>query len=364
MEIVYGPTDLIRYVTAATELSPRHPVLIDKYLAGKELEVDAVCDGQEVLVPGVMEHVERAGVHSGDSMAVYPALGLSRQEVDTLVEYSTCLGLELGVRGVFNVQYVLFEGTLYVLEVNPRASRTVPFISKVTGVPLVMVATRIMLGESLREQGYLGGLWPRQHLVAVKAPVFSMAKLPRVDSYLGPEMKSTGEVMGIDRSYQGAMVKALIAAGLMLPPQGALLLSIADPDKSEAIPIVRSFAEAGYRLYATEGTAQMIEALGIPVVMTTKKLDEGHPNVVDAIVGGMVDGVVNTIAGPSARRDQLRDGFEIRRAATERRIPCFTSLDTARVVAECSASGEVVYEVLPVSSYWSFDPASVAAPYR
>ncbi len=358
MEIVHNATDLIRYVNAATQLSQRHPILIDKYLEGKELEVDAICDGEQVLIPGVMEHIERAGVHSGDSMAVYPALGLSRRDVEVVVEYTTKIGLGIEARGVFNVQYVLFEGQIYVLEVNPRASRTVPFLSKVTGVPIVSIATRVMLGQSLRQQGYEGGLWPKQDLVAVKAPVFSMAKLPRVDTYLGPEMKSTGEVMGIDSSYAGAMAKALIASGMMLPPQGAVLLSIADRDKPEAIPIIRAFVDAGYRLYATEGTAAMISALGLPVVMTTKKLNEGHPNVLDVIVDGSVCGVVNTLAGESARTDQLRDGFEIRRTAVERRIPCFTSLDTARVVAECLASGALSYGVRTVQEYWSFDPAT------
>jgi carbamoyl-phosphate synthase large subunit len=366
MEIVHNATDLIRYVTAATELSTRHPVLIDKYLEGKELEVDAICDGESVLIPGLMEHIERAGVHSGDSMAVYPALGLRRSEVDRVVDYTTRIGLGLGVLGVFNVQYVLFEGSLYVLEVNPRSSRTVPFLSKVTGVPIVSVATRVSMGRSLREQGYEGGLWPKQNLVAVKAPVFSMSKLPRVDTYLGPEMKSTGEVMGIDCTYEGAMTKALIASGMMLPPEGALLLSIADRDKPEAIPIIKSFAASGYRLYATEGTTQMISALGIPVVLTTKKLDEGHPNVLDVIMDGSVNGVLNTLGSVNARRDQLRDGFEIRRAAAERRMPCFTSLDTARVVAECLAGGRVLasatdssFDVRAVQEYWTFDPNTV-----
>jgi carbamoyl-phosphate synthase large subunit len=266
--------------------------------------------------------------------------------------------LGLGVRGLFNVQYVLFEKRLYVLEVNPRASRTVPYLSKVTGVPIVTVATRVMLGEPLAGQGYSGGLWPKQELVAVKAPVFSMAKLPHVDTYLGPEMKSTGEVMGVDFTYRGAITKALIASGLMLPRQGALLLSVADRDKGEAIPIIRTFASLGYLLYATEGTAEMIDALGIPVVMTTKKLNEGYPNVVDVILDGSVNGVLNTLEGASARRDQLRDGFEIRRAAAERRIPCFTSLDTARAVADCLAAGSDSYEVRPVTEYWSFDPAT------
>jgi carbamoyl-phosphate synthase large subunit len=223
-------------------------------------------------------------------------------------------------------------------------------------VPIVTLATRVMLGESLRSQGVADELWPAQDLVAVKAPVFSMSKLPRVDTYLGPEMKSTGEVMGIDRTYDGAMVKALTAAGLMLPPKGALLLSIADRDKPEAIPIIRSFVASGYSLFATEGTAGMIDALGLPVVMTTKKLDEGHPNVLDVINDGSVNGVINTLEATTARRDQLRDGFEIRRAATERRIPCYTSLDTVRVVAQCLEAGATPNEVLPVQKYWSFDP--------
>jgi carbamoyl-phosphate synthase large subunit len=356
MEIVHTATDLIRYVTAATQLSTRHPVLIDKYLEGKELEVDAICDGQQVLVPGLMEHVERAGVHSGDSMAVYPAIGLTRDQVECVVDYTRRIGLGLRLKGLYNIQYVLFEGSLYVLEVNPRASRTVPFLSKATGVPIVTVATRVMLGQTLAEQGYQGGLWPKQELVAVKAPVFSMAKLTRVDTYLGPEMKSTGEVMGVDHTYQGAITKALTAAAMMLPPEGALLLSIADRDKPEAIPLVKSFAAAGYRFYATEGTAAMIDALGIPVVMTTKKLDEGHPNVLDVVEQGLVTGVVNTLEGVSARSDQRRDGFEIRRAAAERRIPCFTSLDTARVVADCLQPGAAAYDVRTVVEYWSFDP--------
>jgi carbamoyl-phosphate synthase large subunit len=358
MEIVHNATDLIKYMNAATDLSPKHPVLIDKYLQGKELEVDAICDGEQVLIPGVMEHVERAGVHSGDSMAVYPAVGMTREQVDTVVDYTTRIGIGMGVRGLYNIQFVLFNEAIYVLEVNPRASRTVPYLSKATGVPIVTIATLVMLGRTLREQGYSGGLWPKQQLTAVKAPVFSMAKLTRVDTYLGPEMKSTGEVMGIDCSYRGAMTKALIAAGLMLPRTGALLLSIADHDKPESVEIIKQFAALGYRFYATEGTAAMLEALGISVVMTTKKLNEGHPNVLDAVVTGLVNGVVNTLEVTTARRDQMKEGFEIRRAAVERRIPCFTSLDTVRVVAECLASGLADYTLRPVSEYWSFDPAT------
>lgn len=247
-----------------------------------------------------------------------------------------------------NVQYVIFQREVFVLEVNPRASRTVPFLSKVTGVPMVKVATCVMLGESLAQQGYQGGLWPERKLVAVKAPVFSMSKLSMVDTYLGPEMKSTGEVMGVDLEFSSALVKALLAAGLMLPPTGALLFSVSDRDKPEALDIARRFHDLGYELYATEGTARLFEAVKLPVQVITKKLDEGHPNVMDVIHEGLVQGVVNTMSGD---RVPLRDGFEIRRAAAEHRIPCFTSLDTARAVADSLASSGLNYNVWPLREY-------------
>lgn len=350
MEIVHNATELVRYVTAAVELSEKHPVLIDKYLEGKEVEVDAICDGRTVVIPGVMEHIERAGVHSGDSMAVYPGVNLTGAEVDTLVEYTVRIGLGLQVVGLMNVQYVIYEGEIYVLEVNPRASRTVPFLSKVTGVPMVRLATLVMLGQSLEELGYRTGLCKRQRLVAVKAPVFSMSKLVGVDTYLGPEMKSTGEVMGIDRAFIPALTKALLAAGTMLPRQGALLLSIADRDKAESLPLVRRLASLGYGLYATEGTAAMLQGVNVPVRMVTKKLSEGSPNVLDVIREGLVQGVVNTITGSRA---PLRDGFYIRRAAAEKGIPCFTSLDTLRAVLSSLSDGDLSYTILPLREYLS-----------
>ncbi len=352
MEIVHDATELTRYMTGALELGSKHPVLIDKYLEGKEVEVDAVSDGERVLIPGIMEHIERAGVHSGDSMAVYPGLNLTQAEVDTLVDYTVRIGLRLQVKGLMNVQFVIMRNSnhssVYVLEVNPRASRTVPFISKVTGVPMVRVATKTMLGISLEEQGYETGLWKKQKLVAIKAPVFSMSKLAGVDTYLGPEMKSTGEVMGIDYTFDAALAKALLAAGLMLPPKGAILLSIADRDKPEALPIIRRLSQADYKLYATEGTAAMIEKEGIMVKLITKKLSEGHPNVLDVIQDGTVNGVVNTITGG---RDPLRDGFFIRRAAAEKRIPCFTSLDTARAAIEALVRRDHIFNVQPLREY-------------
>ena len=359
MEIVHDGSELARYMSLAMELDGGHPVLIDKYLAGKEVEVDAIGDGETVFIPGVMEHIERAGVHSGDSMAVYPGVNLTQQEIETIVDYTVRIGLGLKVKGLMNIQFVIMPGdngngsSIYVLEVNPRSSRTIPFISKVTGVPVVNVATKVMLGKSLREQGYRTGLLPAQKLVGIKAPVFSMSKLLGVDTYLGPEMKSTGEVMGLDYTFEAALAKALLASGMMLAPQGSMLLSIADRDKIEAMPIIRQLASAGYKLYATKGTAAMIKEAGLPVKVITRKLSEGHPNVVDVINQGMVNGVINTITGG---RIPLRDGFYIRRAATEKRIPCFTFLDTARAAVETLVNGDQVYNVQPLADYRSKEP--------
>jgi carbamoyl-phosphate synthase large subunit len=352
MEIVHNESELIRYVTLALEIDSQHSVLIDKYLQGKEVEVDAICDGERVLIPGVMEQIERAGVHSGDSMAVYPGVTLTNGEIDTMVEYATRIALALQIRGLLNIQMVIVpedgKSSTYVLEVNPRASRTVPFISKVTGVPMVRIAAKVMTGISLQAQGYQGGLWRRQKLVGIKAPVFSMSKLTGVDSYLGPEMKSTGEVMGIDYSFEAALVKALLAAGLMLPQGGSLLLSIADRDKAESLPLIKQLHSLRYGLCATEGTAAMIEAVALPVRMVTKKLGEGHPNVVDVIQDNSVNGVINTITGG---RVPLQDGLAIRRAAAEKGIPCFTSLDTVRVVIGALADSSQVFNVLPLREY-------------
>jgi carbamoyl-phosphate synthase large subunit len=364
MEIVQNASELIYYLTAAVDMSPDKPVLIDRYLEGKECEVDAICDGDQVLIPGIMEHVERAGVHSGDSMAIYPGINLSPTEVETIVDYTTRIGLALGVKGLMNVQFVIHGGgayrspttpqsenestTTYIIEVNPRGSRTIPFISKLTGVPIAKIATRVMLGDTLREQGYSGGLWPTQDLVGIKAPVFSMAKLVGVDWHLGPEMKSTGEVMGVDHGFQMALTKALMAANLEIKPETGVLLSIADQHKAEAVSLIRDLSKAGCRLYATEGTAAMISAMGLSVSMTTKRLSEGHPNVVDVIEDGSVTAVVNTITGSP---EVMRDGFYIRRAAVEKHIPCFTSMDTARAAAE-SLSVEILdYDIATIGEY-------------
>jgi carbamoyl-phosphate synthase large subunit len=346
MEIITGPDDLERYLRTVTAPSEKLPVLVDKYLQGKEVEVDAISDGEETLIPGIMEHIERAGVHSGDSFAVYPAINLTEEIVEQLVDFTGRIAAGLNVRGLVNLQYVIYQGQVYVLEVNPRSSRTVPFLSKVTGVPMVRLATHIQLGKTLRDLGFPGGLWPRQRLVAVKAPVFSMSKLVGVDTDLGPEMKSTGEVMGVDRAFAPALYKAMLAAGIN-PTPGGLLLSIADRDKDAAVPIIKQLAGAGYRLIATPGTARLIASLGLPV-RAVGKLSEGDTAITDLIAAGQVQLVINTVTGG---RPVLQDGFEIRRAAVERRIPCFTSLDTASALAYSLTLAGGQFEVLPLAEY-------------
>ena len=347
MEIVNTADDLKSYVATAVQLSTRHPVLVDKYLQGKEVEVDAICDGKEVLIPGIMEHIERAGVHSGDSFAVYPPRDLYDHLEETIVDYTTRICLELGVLGLVNIQYVIFQDEVFVLEVNPRSSRTVPFLSKVTEVPMVRLATLSMLGKSLTDMGYAGGLWPQQPLVAVKAPVFSMAKLRGVETSVGPEMKSTGEVMGVDVTFEAALYKAMVASGLNVPAGGTFLLSIADADKDAIRPIVRQLAAAGYKFMATEGTATMLEEMGIPVRMISKRL-QGTTNVVSVIQDGEVQAVINSLTGGRA---VLQDGFYIRRAAVERQIPCLTSLDTSRALATALSLQKDAYEVRPLCEY-------------
>src|SRR5216684_2926258 len=320
---------------------PRGTVLVDKYLQGDEVEVDAVTDGDTVVIPGVMKHVERAGVHSGDSYAVYPAPGLEPGELEDVIDYTVRIARHLRLRGLVNVQYVVHRGKVYVLEVNPRASRTVPFLSKVTGVPMVGMATQVMLGVKLSDLGWTTGLVPPRDLVAVKAPVFSMNKLPAVDSYLGPEMKSTGEAIGIDRTLAAAMRKAFAASGVHIRPGGAVLLTIADVDKPEIFPIVSRLVQMGCRLVATEGTARALHSAGFSPRLVAKIGEEG-PTVLDVITAGEVDLVINTMSNIYTDSAEVggpvfKDGFEIRRAAVERRIPCLTSLDTAAALLESAA---------------------------
>lgn len=355
MELIQNAQELTHYLEEGFELSKGKAILIDKYLEGIEAEVDAVCDGDEVLIPGVMEHVERAGVHSGDSIAVYPPINLNNDEVDTIVDYTHRVSIALSVRGLINIQFVivrsLSSSEVYVIEANPRASRTTPFISKVTGISMVNLGTRVMLGKKLREMGYKGGLSPKQKLVAVKAPVFSMSKLPGVDTYLGPEMRSTGEVMGIDYTFEAALAKAFLAAGISLPTQGTVLLSLSDRTKPEARPLIQKLADTGYQLFATEGTAAMIQSMRLQVEKVIKSLDKGHPNAIDVLHDGLVNAVINTPEGGQV--GTLRDGFYIRRTAVEKGVPCFTSLDTARVAIELMLAKEPKFTVQPLNDYLS-----------
>lgn len=326
MEIVYHDDELLSYLTEAVHASPEHPVLIDRYMVGREVEVDAIADGQDVLIPGIMEHIERAGVHSGDSIAVYPPQNLSQEVIATIAAYTRSLALGLAIRGVINIQYVVVNDEVYVLEVNPRSSRTIPFLSKVTGVPMVKLATRIALGDTLAGMGWSSGLLPNRPYIAVKAPVFSFAKMGLVEISLGPEMKSTGEVMGIDHQYGAALYKAVTAAGMNIPAAGTVLLTVADRDKEEAGALAQRFVQLGYRLAATSGTAGHLRQLGLEVEQVHKVHEEGR-NIADYIKDGHIHMVVNTLT-----RGKLpeRDGFKIRRAAVEHAVPCLTSIDTAR----------------------------------
>lgn len=349
MEIVYCENELSAYMQTAVRASQEHPVLVDKYLLGREIEVDAVCDGSRVLIPGIMQHIERAGVHSGDSMAVFPPFRLSPAIQDKVVEYTIKLARELEIKGLINIQFVEFEGKLYVLEVNPRSSRTVPFISKVTGIPLVKLATRVMLGQSLPELGYEGGLNQAPRFYAVKVPVFSFGKLEQVDINLGPEMKSTGEVLGIAYNLKEAIYKGLQAAGVDIPEKGNLVATIADKDKAEAIPLLAEFAAIGFKIIATAGTACALKEHGVKVYQVNK-LKEGSPNIVDLIREGRVDVVVNTL---THGRRPFSDGFHIRRAAVELNVPCLTSLDTLKAILEVlkGRENQQPHQVRPLHEY-------------
>ena len=291
-----------------------------------EVEVDAICDGNEVLIPGIMEHIERAGVHSGDSIAVYPPRNLSESVIKTIIDYTNRMALGLEVKGMINIQYIVRNNEVYVIEVNPRSSRTVPFLSKVTNVPMINVATKAAMGHSLREQGYKPGLGFFPDYYAVKAPVFSFNKMSNVDITLGPEMKSTGEVMCVDYQYSRALYKACIASGINVPHEGSILITVADMDKPEAAEIAAGFADLGYEIMATGGTAEYLKEKGVKVTVATK-VSEGSPNILDDIKEGRISMVINTT---NHGRDAERDGFKIRRSTVEHAIACLTSMDTAR----------------------------------
>ncbi|MBQ1416089.1 MAG: carbamoyl-phosphate synthase large subunit, partial [Selenomonas sp.] len=325
MEIVYNEAELRDYMSRAVKVTPDHPVLVDRYMQGTEVEVDAISDGMDVLIPGIMEHVERAGVHSGDSIAVYPPQTLPSKVLYTIIDYTKRLAVALHVKGLLNIQFVVVNDEVYIIEVNPRSSRTVPFLSKVTDTKMVNLATRIALGASLKEVSDRTGLVPPKPYVAVKAPVFSFAKMTDVDIALGPEMKSTGEVMGIDYHYARALYKAIVGSGINVPTKGCVLFTVADKDKEEMKQLAKAFAELDFNIAATEGTAKAIASMGIDVEVVGK-VHERSSDIIEKIKTGKIHMVINTL---TQGKHSMKDGFKIRRATVEHGIACLTSLDTA-----------------------------------
>jgi len=342
MEIVKKPADLDYYMHNAVKVSHDHPVLIDRYLVGKECEVDAICDGKTVVIPGIMEHIERAGVHSGDSMAVYPPQSLSTNVQQQIVAYTEQLAIALNCIGMMNIQFVIHDEQVYVIEVNPRASRTVPFLSKVTGISMAQVATRVILGQSLHDQGYQTGLVPAGDLVHVKAPVFSFSKLNRVDSLLGPEMKSTGEVMGSDQTMAKALYKAFEAAKLHVPAHGNVLMTVRDDDKPEAVKLAQRFHALGYQLLATSGTATTLTQHNLPVKVVDK-IDTGEHDLLHQMEAGDVQVVINTVSDEEQAAD---DGTVIRNTSIAHGIPLFTALDTVAAILQVLESQSFVTQAL------------------
>lgn len=329
MEIVYDEHELSHYMTNAVKENSEHPILIDRYLTGKEVEIDAICDGETVVIPGIMEHIERAGVHSGDSIAVYPPQNINDEQIATLVDYTERLAKGLNVIGLMNIQYVLYQGGVYVIEVNPRSSRTVPFLSKITEIPMANLATKVILGQKLKDLGYKNGLAPVKDGVYVKVPVFSFSKLTRVDISLGPEMKSTGEVMGKDTTLEKALYKGLIGAGRKMPLHGSILFTVADKHKEEACELARRFQEIGFRIWATEGTANYFEENGVRTKIGYKIEENPEINLIDLIQTGKVQYIVNTM---TKGKQSERDGFQIRRTSVENGVPCLTSMDTVEAI--------------------------------
>ena len=331
MEIVHDDEELKKYMaTAVKEISHDSPILVDRYVLGKECEIDAIADGKEVYIPGVMEHIERAGIHSGDSISVYPTQTLSQEVKDTIIDYATRIGKGFEFVGLYNIQFIVDKNDkVYVLEVNPRSSRTVPFLSKITGVPMCTVATKAVLGQSIAEQGLTPGYHTEdKSRVYVKAPVFSFAKLRSVDTVLGPEMKSTGEALGGDTNLEKALYKALVASGVKIPMYGTVLMTIADADKTEALKIAKRLYAIGYGIYATAGTAKFLQENGLFVHTAAKISEESEKeNVLDIIQQGKVSFVINTMEDKN--RETNLDGFLIRRVSAENNISCMTSLDTA-----------------------------------
>ena len=328
MQIATSDEEIAEFMEIINRIAQDHPILVDKYLVGKEIEVDAICDGENILIPGIMEHIERAGVHSGDSISVYPAQSLTEKTIDVIEEYTRRLAMALHVKGMINIQFIVCDEEVYVIEVNPRSSRTVPYISKVTGIPIVKLATRAIIGEKITEMGYKPGLQPKADYIAIKMPVFSFEKLRGAEISLGPEMKSTGECLGIAKTFEEALYKAFLGAGVILPRHKKMIITVNDADKKDAISIGRRFEALGYEVYATRSTAKVLKEYGVNAIKVNK-LNQEPPTVIDLILEHKIDVVVDT---PTQGRDKSRDGFLIRRYAIETGVNCFTSLDTVNAL--------------------------------
>ena len=344
MEIAYNDRNITEFMHIINQVEQEHPILVDKYLMGREVEVDGVFDGEELLIPGIMEHIERAGVHSGDSISVYPPIHIEDRHKQTILKYTYDLSRALGVVGLVNIQFVIYDDQVYVIEVNPRSSRTIPYISKVTGVPIIDLATRVMLGQKLRDLGYGTGIYREADYYAVKMPVFSFEKLTDVDTGLGPEMKSTGECLGLAESFPQALLKAFKGAGMKAPKKGGrIIVTVKDEDKDEMIGIARGFYDMGIELLATSGTCKALNEAGIPARWVAR-VSEAHPNILDMIASGTVDLVINT---PTRGRRHDTDGFKIRRSTVEHSVACITAIDTARAMLTVRTQGRAA-ELRPI----------------
>ncbi len=330
MQIAFNDEEIETFMEIINRIAQDHPILVDKYLQGKEIEVDAVCDGEDILIPGIMEHIERTGVHSGDSISVYPAPTIGAEIKEKLTDYTKRLANALHVRGLINIQFIVMDGEVYVIEVNPRSSRTVPYISKVTGIPIVDVATRVSIGHTLKELGYTPGLAPEADYVAIKMPVFSFEKLRGAEISLGPEMKSTGECLGIAKTFNEALYKAFLGAGVVLPKYKQMIMTVKEADKPESVKVAERFASLGYKIYATRSTAKYLQEHGVDA-LRVNKLSQESPNVLDLILGHKIDLVIDTPT--QGHGDKTRDGFLIRRNAIETGVYCITSMDTANALA-------------------------------
>ncbi len=330
MKIAYSDEEIEEFIGIINRIAQDHPILVDKYLQGKEIEVDAVCDGTDILIPGIMEHIERTGVHSGDSISVYPAHTITDEVKKTLVDYTRRLAQALHVVGLINIQFIVMDGEVYVIEVNPRSSRTVPYISKVTGIPIVDVATRVIIGNTLKGMGYPTGLAPEADYIAIKMPVFSFEKLRGAEISLGPEMKSTGECLGIAKNFDEALYKAFLGAGVTLPKYKQMIMTVKDADKEEAVGVAKRFADLGYKIYATRSTAKYLKEHGVDA-LRVNKITQESPNVMDLILGHKIDLVIDTPT--QGNGDKTRDGFLIRRNAIETGVYCITAMDTANALA-------------------------------